>query len=379
MKVAWLVPGFSSDEADWCIPALRDLASEVAQRCDLHIVALHYPFRRDTYRAFGATVHSLGGANRGGAQTPALWREAIRLIDTLRPDGLHAFWAYEPGVVAAWLASKIPVIIHLAGGELIDLPDIKYGLRGKWYVRWLMQWALNRARLVTAGSHYLIEIAEKFTGGREIVFAPLGVPHGPHPPALTPSPHPLTPSPKGEGELVILNVGSLEPVKDQAMLLQAFKRVREAVPDARLIIAGQGRLEHDLRALSQELGVANRVDFAGEIAHDQLPALYRQAAVCVQSSRHEAQGMAMLEAAQQGVPLIGTAVGAIADLSPAVAVAVPVGDEVSLAQSVIDLLRDPLRRQRLGQAARDSVAQEYALSRATDRAMMMYEMMTSDE
>jgi len=366
LKIVWIVPGFSADEDDWCIPALRNFACEISQRCDLHIVALHYPFRRDVYHAFGATVHSLGGTNRGGVHTPNLWREAIKTITALRPDVVHAFWAYEPGIIAAWLARRMPTIIHLAGGELIDLPDIGYGLRGKAHVRGLIRWALNRARIVTAGSRYLMDIAEKFSGGREIVFAPLGVPH------------PLTSSPKGEGELAILNVGSLEPVKDQALLLRAFKRVHDVVPEARLVIAGQGRLENELRTLSQDLDLSNHVEFTGQIDHDQLHVLYRQVALYVQSSRHEAQGMAVLEAAMWGVPLVGTAVGAIADLSPGAAMTVPIGDEASLALAIIGLLRDPIRRRQLGKAAQAIVAREYALSRAVDRAMMMYEVLTSD-
>ncbi len=374
MKVVWIVPGFSSDEHDWCIPALRNLAGEIALRCDLHIVALHYPYRRDVYHAFGATVHSLGGANRGGPRTPALWREAIRTVNALQPDVLHAFWAYEPGVIAAGLAQRVPTIIHLAGGELIDLPDIRYGLRGKPHTRWLIRWALNRPRIVTAGSRYLMEMAEKFAGGREVAFAPLGVP--PHPP--TPSPE-MGENISGEGESVILNVGSLEPVKDQAMLLRAFKRVSEIVPEARLIIAGQGRLEGELRGLCQHLNLNERVSLAGEVPHAELSALYRSATLCVQTSRHEAQGMAVLEVAVHGVPLVGTAVGAIADLSPDAAVAVPVGDEASLAQAIISLLRDPVRRAQLSRTAQAIVAREYALSRAIDRAMVMYEVMTSDE
>jgi glycosyltransferase involved in cell wall biosynthesis len=183
----------------------------------------------------------------------------------------------------------------------------------------------------------------------------------------------------GVGELALLNVGSFEPVKDQAMLLRAFKWVSEAVPEARLIIAGQGRLENELRSLCQHLNLDERVTFAGEIPHDQLSALYRPAKLFVQSSRHEAQGMAVLEAAMYGVPLVGTAVGAIADLSPDAAVAVPVGDEVSLAQAIISLLRDPVRRLHLSRAAQAIVAREYALARTVDRAMMMYEMLTSDE
>jgi len=175
MRVAWIVPGFSSDENDWCIPALRDLAREVALRCDLHIVALHYPYRRASYRVFGVTVHSLGGANRGGMATLSLWRDAFRTVTALRPAVLQAFWAYPSGVIAAWLAPKIPAIVHLAGGELIDLPHLHYGLWRKRHIRWLMRWALRRARIVTAGSRYLIDLAERRAIDREIAFAPLGV------------------------------------------------------------------------------------------------------------------------------------------------------------------------------------------------------------
>jgi glycosyltransferase involved in cell wall biosynthesis len=380
MRVVWIVPGFSRDAHDWCIPALLDLARDVAIRCDLHIVALHYPYQRATYPVGEAMVHSLGGSSRGGAHTLPLWREAARTIEALRPDVLHAFWAYEPGVIAAWLARRgtrrVPTIIHLAGGELIHLRDIRYGLRGKLHTRWLMQWALRRARIVTAGSRYLIDRAEKFGVDREIVFAPLGVDGALFMPR-SPAPFPeMKQSISGEGGAMILNVGSLEPVKGQAMLLRSFKRVCEVIPQARLIIAGKGRLEGTLRALSQQLQIDERVGFAGEIPHHELPALYRSAALFVQSSRHEAQGMALLEATMCGVPLVGTGVGALADLSPEAAIATPVGDEVSLAQAIISLLRDPLRRDRLGRAARDVVAREYALTRAVDRAMMMYEELT---
>ncbi len=367
MRVGWIVPGFSGDEADWCIPALLDLAREIAPRCDLHIVALHYPFRRDVYRVYGATVHSLGGASRGGVHTPLVWREAVRVIQSLQPDVLHAFWAYEPGVIAAWLAARIPAIVHLAGGELIDLPEIGYGLRGRRHARWLMRWALNRARLVTAGSRYLMDLAADFTGGREIAFAPLGVDRALFQPRRAPP-----------SQVVLLSVASLEPVKDQARLLRAFKRVSDSAPDARLVVAGRGQLADELRALSDQLGVSARVTFTGEIPHERLPDLYRTAAVFVQSSRHEAQGMAALEAAACGVPLIGTAVGVIADLAPGAAIATPVGDDVSLAQAISGVLRDPARRAQLSRAAGIAIEQTYVLTRAVDRAMMMYEMLMSE-
>ncbi len=364
MKIVWIVPGFSSDERDWCIPALLDLARAVAQRCELHVVALQYPYRRDVYHIGDATVHSLDGANRRAWRTPLLWRDAIHVIDQLQFDVIHAFWAYEPGVIAAWLRNRAPIVISLAGGELIDRPQIGYGPIGRWHVRWLLHWALRRANVITAGSKYLIEIARAFYREGCFEFAPLGVDvklfncsGG---------------GPNGSTQR-ILNVGSLEPVKDQAALLHAFRLAADQLPTARLKIAGKGRLERDLRDLTNVLGLSDRVEFCGEIAHHQLPEVYRSAALYVQSSLHEAQGMAVLEAAACGLPIVGTKVGAVADLAPHGAVAVPVGDAHALARAIIEVLESSERAAQLSRAAQQAIEHEYRLERSADRFIQLYQ------
>ena len=70
------------------------------------------------------------------------------------------------------------------------------------------------------------------------------------------------------------------------------------------------------------------------------------------SSRHEAAGVVVLEAAAAGVPTAGTKVGYVADWSPERAVAVPVGDAAALASAAIALLEDAPRRERIAAAAR---------------------------
>jgi glycosyltransferase involved in cell wall biosynthesis len=75
----------------------------------------------------------------------------------------------------------------------------------------------------------------------------------------------------------------------------------------------------------------------------------------VQGSHHESQGVAVLEAAMRGLPIVGTAVGLVADLAaldePA-AVAVRPGNAAALADAIAALLTDPGRRERLASAAR---------------------------
>ena len=64
-----------------------------------------------------------------------------------------------------------------------------------------------------------------------------------------------------------------------------------------------------MRGLAGELEIAERVTFAGYVAHDQLADLYRESDVFVQASRHEGQGIALLEATACGAAPAGTDVG----------------------------------------------------------------------
>jgi glycosyltransferase involved in cell wall biosynthesis len=126
-------------------------------------------------------------------------------------------------------------------------------------------------------------------------------------------------------------------------LLRAFEIVSQSIPYARLTIAGVGPLQNDLTVLTNELGITARVTFAGNVPHDHLPALYQNADVFVQSSRHEGQGMALLEAAACGCAVCGTNVGALADLAAqnAAHVCAP-NDAPAMAETMLRVYRERL-------------------------------------
>ena len=93
--------------------------------------------------------------------------------------------------------------------------------------------------------------------------------------------------------------------------------------------------------------------FHGFQPTDRLVDFYRRAYLLVQTSRHEACGIAVLEAASCGVPIVGTAVGHVADWSPVRAVAVHERDPHRLASEVARLLDDSALRARLAAGARE--------------------------
>jgi glycosyltransferase involved in cell wall biosynthesis len=119
----------------------------------------------------------------------------------------------------------------------------------------------------------------------------------------------------------------------------------------RLDLVGQDTLGGALQAQARSLGIADRVAFHGFVGHDDLPALYRQSDVYVQSSFHESAPAAVLEAAASGLPIVGTDVGFVADWSGDAAVAVPVNDPGALAGALVRLLTGNEERRRLAAAS----------------------------
>ena len=110
----------------------------------------------------------------------------------------------------------------------------------------------------------------------------------------------------------VLFVGRLEKMKGVDVLLRAFANVQTS--SSTLTIVGEGSQRPALKALRDELGLKDRVTFAGYIPHEELPMHYAKAQVFCGLSRSEALGNVFLEAQAAGCAVVATNVGGIRDI-----------------------------------------------------------------
>ncbi|TPG59572.1 glycosyltransferase [Roseomonas nepalensis] len=165
------------------------------------------------------------------------------------------------------------------------------------------------------------------------------------------------PAPRATGSggpgCAILAVGNLIPRKGHDVLLRALGRLTDI--DWTLTIVGGGRdAAHAalLRALAEELGIAARVTFAGQVEGAALEALLARADLFAAASWWEGYGMAVAEALARGLPLAVTEGGALADLAPrdAAVICAP-GDHNSLSRAMRRPIYDPGLRAAMSDAA----------------------------
>lgn len=372
MRVAIITPGFSAHPTDWAIPALLNLARCLAQSHEIHVFSQRYP-ARGVYQFDSLTHHALGGGQQFGLASAKIWLQSYQAVVRQHHhtpfDVIHAFWADEAGLSAVLAGAKLkrPVVVSLGGGELTHLPQINYGAQRFLIRRWTTRYALTKAAVVTAGSQYQLDLCRAHhLPTHKLHLAPLGVDtHLFHPPIL-PSLHPLTPSPSHPPTLI--QVASLLPVKNQTLLLEILALVKKEIPHIQLNMAGAGPLQHELVSLAKNLEVDQSIIWRQQVPYPDLVHLYQASRLYLQTSYHESQGMAVLEAMACGLPVLGTPVGVVREI----ACLPPQTSKEALAAQVIDILNDPVRYQELSRQARQISLEKFSLPIVTKNFLNIY-------
>ncbi len=157
-----------------------------------------------------------------------------------------------------------------------------------------------------------------------------------------------------DGVCRILSIGTLIPRKGHDILLRALALLFDL--DWRLTIAGSPDRDpahaHTLLALVQELDIAQRVTFLGELSGEPLAELWQQADLFALATQFEGYGMVIAEALKRGLPVAVTKGGAAGDLvTPEAGTVSPPGDVVQLSKSLRRLIFDTALRTDFAEAA----------------------------
>jgi glycosyltransferase involved in cell wall biosynthesis len=176
-----------------------------------------------------------------------------------------------------------------------------------------------------------------------------------------------------EGSQIVGVVARLEPEKGHPTLLEAWPQVLRAVPDAYLLIVGEGSRRETLEAQARDLKIAHRVVFTGR--RDDVPAVTAALDVAVLPSYREAQGLSILEAMALSRPVVASNVGGIPEMitDGVTGLLVPPHDADALAAAITRLLRDHPYADTIGRAGHDMVHDRFCIELMVSAIQTIYD------
>ena len=164
----------------------------------------------------------------------------------------------------------------------------------------------------------------------------------------------------GEDEFVSVYAARFQDFKNHPLLLNAFAKLLEQVPESRLALAGSGPLQEAAMRQAAELKISERVLFLGEVPHRELPGVLAAANLKVISSDYESFCFAAIEAMSTALPVLTTDCAWVPRLvADGAGLIVPVGDPDVFAESWIRLARHPALCHQLGAEGRRRVLKRH--------------------
>ncbi len=262
--------------------------------------------------------------------------------------------------------TRIPYWLNLYGIEVWgDLPTLKVkGLRGA-----------ERYLTITRFTLDAMAARHKLKDPRASILPPTL----PKPRAQSPEAR-ISPG-KDSSRPTVLTVGRLaasERYKGHDAILDAWPDVLRRVPDAEYLIVGDGDDRARLESRAREMGIASSVHFAGSVSPEELDVCYDRCSIFAMPARTELDartprgegfGIVFLEAMAHGKPVMGPRAGAPAEFirSGEHGLLVDPASSSEIASALIELLEDPLRARRMGEAGKSWVASEFTFDRFCER------------
>lgn len=324
------------------------------------------------------TYHSLPQPSRSRLLTYISWSYSVyRIVRAIRPDVLHAHYAYGPGTVAAF-ARYHPFMLTTWGSDLLINVD------HSWERRLAIRHVLRSADYVTCMTESMVKVAQMLGADMSrIEVAPWGIDADIFYPALPDSSGNGTFKRRTGRRPSVVSLRALKAIYNPLDIARSIPLVWRRTPHVEFIIRTYGcdrELLDAFQAIVSESGVADSVEYIGELSDDHAIAnLYRNADVAVSVPSSDAMPVSVLEAMGCGVvPVLGD-LPSLRELftHEREVLFVPVGDVTTLAEAILRLLTDNELRARLRMNGLDLVRDKANQSAFMRRYEEIFEMLAS--
>jgi glycosyltransferase involved in cell wall biosynthesis len=280
-------------------------------------------------------------------------------------DLCHAWSGLPAGALALLLKWKrnLPYVVGLRGS---DVPG--YDVRYLWLYPFLkppLRMIWGGASAITANSYELRNLAHEFRPRDTIEVIPNGVDLQRF--------NVTHLRDKGEDDTFkILCVARLVERKGIHHLIQAAKLMIAKRRNFKVILVGRGDKEREFRALADDLGLSQWIDFRGDVLHYDVPAVYNEADLFILPSLNEGMSNAVLEAMASGLPIVTTYTGGTAEMLRGNGIVIPKQSPDAIAQAILEIWdNDPLR-QAMGARSR-AIAETLTWERVADDYIDLYQ------
>lgn len=295
-------------------------------------------------------------SRRGGRYTVYLWALAVMAaarvglgpLRRVRPDAVIDTQNGLPFLARLIYGRRVAMLVHHCHREQWPVAGPVLSRIGWLVESRLSPWLNRRNQYLTVSLPSARDLIELGVGAERIAVVRNGLDEAP--PATLSGPRAETP------RVVVLS--RLVPHKQIEDALEAVAALRSRVPGLRLDVIGGGWWGDRLVQHATALGITDAVTFHGHVDEDTKHRLVQQAWVHVLPSRKEGWGLAVVEAAQHGVPTIGyRASGGLSDSIVDGVTGLLVDDRDELVEQLHRLLADAVLREQLGGKAQDRSAE----------------------
>ncbi len=316
----------------------------------------------ELYRRATEGPDLIGLAPRSEIDLAAAWKLS-RIVRQYAPAIVHA---HDPHAVSM-AATALSFSGSAGAPALIASRRVDFHLGGNSFSRW--KYAQVRRFIAASGAIRDILVADGIAGARvDVVHDGIDVEKVQRLPAQDLHAEFWLP----HGVPAIVNVGALVAHKGQKHLIDAMPIVMQDVPDAHLVILGEGELRQALERQVKERHLEKRVRLPG--FREDVLELVRSADLFVMSSVTEGLGSAVLDAMAMGLAVVGTRAGGIPEavVHEETGLLVPPGDAAALAAAIASLLQDAERRRLYGEAGRARVARHFGVDKLVEGTLRVY-------